>query len=339
MRRQLLKEPEEVEAFNDRKFQQHLFAAAACTNCMSLVQTLIERGYDPDASDWMLGSPIRAAALQGHTSILELLLSNPVDPSMRQKRLVLQYAAIGGHEETLELALDPRWGSTRLSEYDWSRILHSAVSSGKPRILERVKSAAGQSHSLFSQMDISHMFDEAVRLGHLDMVRCLLHNGAVPNSQWDGMTALQVACRLGHMHIVELLLERGADPNFGFIPPLCHAADGGHLQIARTLIAHGSDINGGWPPAIARAIELEHTALFHLLRGRGAIIHTQEIGGFALNVAVGQGLESMVALLLQNGVKPEGGSGGDPPLKVAMDAGYHGIVQILLKYGAAPVNI
>jgi len=80
--------------------------------------------------------------------------------------------------------------------------------------------------------------------GHLDIVSCLIENGADVNARTNfDSTPLMVACRNGHMNVVTYLLERGAnmelqDKRGNTV--LHYAAERGHFEIANELLALGA---------------------------------------------------------------------------------------------------
>lgn len=103
---------------------------------------------------------------------------------------------------------------------------------------------------------------------------------------------------------VKLLLDHGADPNLDDYADtaLLRAVSGGCLDVVRTLVEHGADVNLGKPPPIAIAVKHENNAIFRYLRGKGAILDTPETGGWAMTFAKCYGLESMVDILVDEGV-------------------------------------
>ena len=83
----------------------------------------------------------------------------------------------------------------------------------------------------------------AAYIGRLDIVSCLVENGADVNARNSfENTPLMVACYNGHMNVVTYLIERGAnmdlqDKQGNTVLHL--AAEGGHFEIANELLAHG----------------------------------------------------------------------------------------------------
>lgn len=174
-----------------------------------------------------------------------------------------------------------------------------------------------------------NLFCWSLKKGHLPIVRYLLDLGANVNGgslKYELIAnPLRKAAKAGQLELVGLLLERGADPNYGFGDTLLMAAKHGHLEIVDRLLDHEADINGILddietqddravlervvffeknrdcaPPTVA-AIRRENAAIFRLIRKRRAALNTPETGGKALRVAVENGLESMVELLLEGG--------------------------------------
>jgi ankyrin repeat protein len=79
-------------------------------------------------------------------------------------------------------------------------------------------------------------------MGHMDVVRWLVDQGAALNEQdRTGFTALTLASWEGKTPIVKLLVERGADPTVATdvgSTPLMGASLSGHVEVVRFLLGH-----------------------------------------------------------------------------------------------------
>lgn len=115
------------------------------------------------------------------------------------------------------------------------------------------------------------------------------------------------AVRNGTREIVQLILDHGADPNLGPIidTPLMTAAFLSRISIAEMLLEIGAEADAGCPPPIIFAVWKEDMDMFRLLRGYGAKLDTPETGGWAMAMAQFYGLESMVDVLVQEGVEKD----------------------------------
>ncbi|KAF2488707.1 hypothetical protein BU16DRAFT_568231 [Lophium mytilinum] len=174
---------------------------------------------------------------------------------------------------------------------------------------------------------------------------------------------LQEACCSGTTKLVKLLLARGAKP---CCFDLNSAIRSGHLGITKLLLDHGvriarplvayhgyqsaSGIDGREsyrkeiinPSPIIRVVLLEHTAMLCLLRSYGVRIDHPEVGGLALKKAAEQGLESMVELLLKDGVPLHGQSCGLSP-RDCWEAGevkfrHDSVGSVFAKVAGVPVD-
>ena len=79
----------------------------------------------------------------------------------------------------------------------------------------------------------------AAQEGHLEVVRCLVGQGAnVDQDNKDGSTPLYIAAHHGHLAVVQLLVENGANVNHANnngITPLYIATQKGHREVVQYL--------------------------------------------------------------------------------------------------------
>lgn len=167
----------------------------------SVAYLVEERGCDIQEKDEEGETPLHCAALRGHKQVVQWLLERAGD-------------------------IDPR-----------SLCIHNdgqerPARSHKELRLSQVVNAQGGWYG--------HALQAASAMGHKDIVKLLLDNGADINAH-GGMhgSALQAASVMGHKNIVELLLDRSADiyaQGGLYGSSLNAAAYNGHLELLRLLI-------------------------------------------------------------------------------------------------------
>ena len=100
-------------------------------------------------------------------------------------------------------------------------------------------------------------------LGHVEVVKLLLENGADVNTNNDiGISALMAASSKGFVKVVKLLLEKGADVNAkndDNLTALIIASQTGHTEVAELLLEKGADVNAknndGYTALMAASLE------------------------------------------------------------------------------------
>ena len=190
---------------------RHIWLMEAARKGQELViQRLLNEGVKPNSQDIFGRTPLSWAAVEGHASIVRLLLSRGdivADSRDTYGRTPLCYAAYEGHEAIVRLLssqdrvqVDSRdfWGQTPLS---W------AAANGHEAIVKML---------LSREVDIDSRDDGgrtplsyAAEGGHDAIVRLLLSREVDVNSKDDrGRTPLSYAAEEGHKAIVKLLLSR-----------------------------------------------------------------------------------------------------------------------------------
>ncbi|RYC80736.1 hypothetical protein BFJ63_vAg16371 [Fusarium oxysporum f. sp. narcissi] len=185
----------------------------------------------------------------------------------------------------------------------------------------------------------------AARYGHMRIVELLLASDKVdPNvkDNFYGQTPLAWAAENGQEDVVRLLLQsERVDPNakdnyFGRVP-LSWAAAEGHEAVVELLLASGNvdqtirDNKSRTP--LSWATEKGYGAIIKLLLKDAA---GQNLEG-ELWRAIMKGLDTIVKLLLENGVDPNAKDGdGQKPLSWATEKRDKAIVRVLLENDADP---
>ncbi|KAI9855850.1 MAG: hypothetical protein M1813_009369 [Trichoglossum hirsutum] len=288
---------------------------------------------------------LHSAAEKGYEAVVRLLLENGADANAEGKniefgtigiRAALHLAAEKGHEAVVQLLLENGADiNAEKKKEEWRGGFGGETTTGTRTAL--------------------HL---AAEKGHEAVVRLLLENGADVNAEEKNIefgttgtrTALHLAAKKGHKAVVRLLLENGADVNTEEKEEdvfrskttrrtaLQPAAKKGHEAVVRLLLENGADVN---------AKEEEEKKE----EGRGS-------GGFrtktttrirtALQLAVENGHEAVVRLLLKNGADVNGEEEEvevkdefkrttvrrRTALHLATKSGYEAVVRLLLENGA-----
>ena len=185
----------------------------------------------------------------------------------------------------------------------------------------------------------------AVEKGHLDVARVLLEHGAYVNfTSYSSWTPLHHASsRRGSDAMLLLLLEHGADvdsiDNHGQTP-LHLACEIGRLNAVQLLVVFGADVNKRTIRAVNDSTPLHQAVLsgnvevVRLLLELGANVNGWDDGGrTALHFAsdrFGGNFEITLALLKCGADVNARDKLNMAPLDLALNNGYHDIVQLLL---------
>lgn len=155
----------------------------------------------------------------------------------------------------------------------------------------------------------------AAQMGHLEIVKYLLEEGADPDADEDG-EAVQEAAKNGHLEVVRALLEAGADANVG--DGIHWAAANEYADIAKVLHQYGSDVNKPLPESPWKDPVTNEDYGF---------------GWTAMHVAARWGKTSMVDVLYNLGSDLAARDlNGDTPLHIAVKYPQIWFVRELLKY-------
>ena len=206
----------------------------------------------------------------------------------------------------------------------------------------------------------------AAAYGHLDILRCLVENGADINGCSKGQcTPLMIAIKMGHKNVATFLTEHGAkvdlkdDDGFSALHHamyLYHHSDS--LEICSCLIKHGADVNSfnhgkrfhSSSTPLMIAIEMGHINVANFLVEHGAKVDLKDVRGrTALHHAMylfhhhSDSLE-ICSWLIKHGADVNGCYNyksppeGLTPLMIAIRDGQLGAMTLLIKHGA-DVNV
>lgn len=172
--------------------------------------------------------------------------------------------------------------------------------------------------------------DYAVKYGNEECARILIERGAEVNLS----KCLNIAATAGYLDILQLLLEKGAEINAKDsqgATPLRLSVTGNHEECVKLLLEKGANVQ----PEInlLGAAKLDNPAILRLLLAQGVDVDIKDsIGATALEMAVRNGPEGSVQILVEKGADPK----PTKYLGYAIDSGRASVVRLFLEKGADP---
>ncbi|KAL2796369.1 ankyrin repeat-containing domain protein [Aspergillus keveii] len=257
-----------------------------------------------------------------------LLRHNKIDAHSRVAHTDLSpmyHALDAGSLEFVE-ALIEKGADIRIDERIDRKVIRKAVRSKNVDLVRYlVEHEFGQDDSLAFCLPMS------AALGRFTMVVYILSLGVDPDQRdASGWTALHKAIGGGHLDVVQALVARGAKVDLPVQreTPLASAVWMCNPQIVRVLLESGADPN--------RRCNLGQTPCCKLFWIMAATQLRDDDNRNPLYLAVANGVEQAVQLLLENGVArdtPEGPR-NYTSLSVAAHKNHLRVMKILLEYGA-----
>jgi ankyrin repeat protein len=283
---------------------------AAYTGDIDTVLTLLQHGCAVNA--WEQGearayTPLIAAAENGHTDIVELLIGAGADVKLSngQDRSALYCAATNGHTDIVILLLQQDDIRAEERMLDGSAAFCRAAVGGHAAAAEVLLD-----NSTVSFRSRQECLVTACHRGDIAIVDLLFRRGGLGLGELDGNSCLHLAAARGRTALVTWLLGCGVDANAsgaGNLTPLQHACLGGHVDVVGQLLAHlGLNVNDpalSPTPLLYLAIEAGHLALMQYLLRAGALLNAYDLktGRTGLMAAAAKGRVDMLQTLLARG--------------------------------------
>ena len=332
-----------------------------------IIKLLLEYGAQVDDIDWSLfltQSPLVEAVKKGDADVIKLLLKHGAEQGIDQAitnailhkdaEIIKMLSERGAQVDENEFDLPPLLEAVETGDADIVKLLlehgakqgidwamTNAILSKNAEIIKMLSEHGARVDEDWSDQPI---LVEAVKKGDTDIVNLLLKHGANVNRKNSyGWTALMKASKKGDskLEIIELLLKHGAQvdlQNDDGESALIVAAQNSQAKVATKLVReYGASVGlkkkySSWT-ALMKASESGSIDIVKLLLEHGA-----DDLGWALVLAILNKHNDIIKLFLECGAKVDDKNWSlfldKPPLVLAIEIGYAGIVKLLLEHGA-----
>lgn len=321
------------------------------------LRRLLPLGFDVEAVDPALNTPLQLAAAGGNVDMIDALVeagaavdgigkARPGAEMLAPRdagRTPLMLAAQAGHlaavRRLLELGADA------------SRRIDGASLLAEPTDPLASRSEARPSQRLLNEG--AHALMLAAKAGHLEVVRTLVEAGLdLETENLEGQTAIVLANDRGHQAVVDLLAAAGASTTALGPSNLLAAVQAGNAVEVDNLLAAGvqPDVTSdhrrlGTRTALHLAAEAGHLQIVEALLKAGAQADTPVVDGVApfdrtaMHLAAANGHHQVVRTLLAHGAAFDRQTRtwdgpGDTPFSMAAEAGHAEVIAALAEAGA-----
>ncbi|XP_048248341.1 serine/threonine-protein phosphatase 6 regulatory ankyrin repeat subunit B-like isoform X2 [Haliotis rufescens] len=280
------------------------------------------------------GTPVMMAAVKGHQSVFDLLVSKQADLTLVNKSgdSVLHLACQGGNKAIVQHLVSPSNINTR--GHDGRTPVMIAAVKGHQSVFDLLVSK--QADLTLVDNDGDNIPHHACEGGNKAIVQHLVSPSNINTRGNNGHTPVMMAAAQGHQRVFDLLVSKQADltlvDNSGE-SVLHHACVGGNKAIVQHLVSP-SNINtrgnNGRTPVMMAAVH-GHQSVFDLLVSKQAdLTLVDKYGNIVLIHACSSGNKAIVQHLVSaSNINTRGYNGGTPVMLAAVQ-GHQSLFDLLV---------
>ncbi|XP_067648850.1 ankyrin repeat domain-containing protein 17-like [Haliotis asinina] len=344
--------------------------AAAVKGHKSVFDFLESEGADLTLVDTFGDNLFHLACQGGNVAVVEHLLSDSnINLGGQMGRTPIMSAAVNGHKSVFDLLISKGADLSRLDRFGDS-LLHFACQSGNIALVEHlmsdstinlrgnkgrtpIMSAAVNGHkSIFDLLKskgadltlLDTLGDSLLHLscqgGNMSIVQYLLYHFKISLKGCNARTAIMAAAVKGHKSVFDLLELKGADLTLvdTFGDSLLHlACQGGNVAVVEHLLSDSNiNLRGqvGRTPIMSAAVN-GHKCVFDFLESKGADLSMIDtFGDSLLHIACQGGNITLVHHLVSDSTINLRGNKGRTPIMSAAVNGHKSMFDLLKSKGA-----
>ncbi len=279
---------------DEAKNQPIHVAAQKCS--IPLLQTFINGKADLNVKNYYGHTPLMIAAGSCPLDVVKFLIENSADPKVA-------------------------------TDQDGFTALHFAMRQGEAFDIIDYLLSQGADLNAVTRLHQTTPLINAIKYGHMDLVRYLLEKGADASIGQPVYELIQLgsatpamidlllehkadinaanpiagAIAYGKIDLARYLIEQGADINQA--EALAHAAAYGDMDLVKYLVEQGADINAGNRTPLMQAAQAGHLSIVKYLLEKEADINMLSVPGeqTALSLAIWNGHKIVTDVLIKNG--------------------------------------
>jgi ankyrin repeat protein len=149
--------------------------------------------------------------------------------------------------------------------FGYDRDVHTPRHMAKTNNLQGVKWIV--QHKKWTRNDKNNALRCAAAYGHVEMVQCLVSQGADVISLDN--YALRCAAENGHLKVVQYLVSQGADVPSHHNYAVQRAVYNGHLEVVQYLVSQGADVSADNNWAVKWAVKCKNRKMVQYLVSQG----------------------------------------------------------------------
>ena len=333
-------------ADNDGDTCLHVAVTEDCSK--EVLQALINRGADVNATNKTNATPLMIACKKASMESINVLLNAGADPNISGTSCFrcLHDAVTLGHKKEILQVLINHGADVNAANTNNETVLMTACWIKNIDAINLLLEA-GADPNIAGANGFRCLHDAVTKGSSIEVLLAIINHGADINAtNMNNETALMIACQMENKDTINALLSAGADPNVtdsnGDTCLCCAARNDCCTEVLQVIISHGGDVNATGKdnrPALMIACKKGNKDATNLLLSAGADPNLPDgNGATCIHYAVCEGCcKDMLSTVVNHGADINATSNKNvTSLMLACEKGNMDAINVLLNAGADP---